>query len=100
MQKDKYQDGSSEKTKHNKFSEKMNISYPLIRTCTCAYLGVRNARFFGKFGVLFFLVTSILKFVFLPYYRRPFSFTDEYFSLEVKILPLLATMAHKTLSLL
>ena len=31
---------------------------------------VRNVRFFGKFSVLCFLVTSVLKFGFLSYYRR------------------------------
>ena len=30
------------------FSEKTNICYPLIRTRTCAYRGVRNLRFFGN----------------------------------------------------
>ena len=28
---------------------KTNISYPLIRTHTCLYQGVRNVSFFGKF---------------------------------------------------
>ena len=32
--------------------------------------GVRNFRFFGKFDVLCFLVTPILRFAIVPYYRR------------------------------
>ena len=34
---------------------------------------VRNVRFFEKFGVFSFLVTVVLRFALLPYYRR-FSF--------------------------
>ena len=49
---------------------KMNISKPLIRTRTCAYKGVRNVRFFGKFDVLYFLERPVLRFALLPYYRR------------------------------
>ena len=45
MQKCESQNGGNKKVKHAKFSEKTNISYPLIRTRTCAYRGVRNARF-------------------------------------------------------
>ena len=38
---------------------------------TGAYQGVRNVRvFFGKFGVLCFLVTSVLRCAFLPYYQQ------------------------------
>ena len=37
-------------------------------TQTCGYQGVRNIRFFGKFGVLCFLETLVLRFAFLPYY--------------------------------
>ena len=51
-------------------SRKRNISYPLIHTHTCAYRGIKNVRFFGKFGVLCFLETSILRFALLPYYPR------------------------------
>ena len=43
--------------------QKMNTSYPLIRTHT--YQG-----FFRKFGVLCFLETPVLRFAFLPYYRQ------------------------------
>ena len=48
---------------------KTSLSDPLIRTRTCAYQGVRNICFFGKFGVIYFLVTSVLTFALLPYYR-------------------------------
>ena len=33
----------------------------------CAYQRVRNVRFFGKFGVLCFLETPVLRFVLLPH---------------------------------
>ena len=59
-----------ENNKHAKFSAKTNIFYPLIRTRTCAYQGVKNVRFCGKFGVLCFLETPVLRFAFLSYYRR------------------------------
>ena len=36
----------------------------------CAYQGVRNVCFFGKFGAIFFLVTSVLRFALLLYYWR------------------------------
>ena len=39
---------------------KTNISYLLIRT----------GLFFGKFGVLCFFETRVLRFALLPYYRR------------------------------
>ena len=32
--------------------------------------GGKKCSFFGKFGVVCFLVTSILRFALLPYYRR------------------------------
>ena len=49
-QKGEFRMGANKKTKHTKFSEK--------RTFTRTYQGVRNVRFFRKFGVLCFLVTS------------------------------------------
>ena len=49
---------------------KTNISYPVIRTRTCVYQGVRNVRFFGKLGMLCFLETPVLRFALLTYYRR------------------------------
>ena len=53
-QKGESQNGGNKKAKHTKFSTK--------RTFPPAYQGVRN------FGVLCFLVTSVLRFVHLPYY--------------------------------
>ena len=49
---------------------KTNISYPQIRTRTCAYQEVGNVCFFGNFGMLCFLETPVLRFTLLPYYRR------------------------------
>ena len=69
-QKGESQNGCFKKTKHVKFSEKTNISNPLIRTRTCAYQKVRNVRFFGKFDVLCFPETPVLRFAILPYYWR------------------------------
>ena len=48
---------------------KANISYPLIRRHTCLYL-YHKCSFIGKFGVLCFLETPVLRFVFLSYYRQ------------------------------
>ena len=54
----------------------MNYAYIILFTqsflqnqVTCAYQEVRNVRFFGIFDVLCFLVISVLRFTFLPYYR-------------------------------
>ena len=49
---------------------KMDISYPLIRTPTCAYQKVRKCSFFEKFDVLCFLVKPVLRFALLPYRCR------------------------------
>ena len=46
---------------------KTNISYLLIGTRTCAYRG-KKCSFFGKFEVLCFLETPVLRFTLLPYY--------------------------------
>ena len=43
--------------KQGQFFRKENVFYTLIFTRTCTYQGVRNVRFFGKFGLLCFLVT-------------------------------------------
>ena len=43
--KDESHNGCFKETKYAKFSEKKNISYPLIRTRMCAYQGVRNVSF-------------------------------------------------------
>ena len=44
-QKGESQNGCFKKTKHAKFSERTNISYPLIRARMCAYQGPKNVRF-------------------------------------------------------
>ena len=44
-QKGESQNGCFKKTKHAKFSAKMNIFNPLTRTRTFAYQGVKNVRF-------------------------------------------------------
>ena len=59
---------------------KMNISYPLVPTCTyayqegkkCLFFGKfgKKCSFFGKFGVLCFLETPVLRFALSPHYRR------------------------------
>ena len=37
---------------------------------TFAYQGGKKCSFFGKFGVLCFIVTPVLRFALLPYYRQ------------------------------
>ena len=60
-----------QKNKEPQIFRKTNISYPLIRTRTCPYQGGEKCSFFfGKFGVLCFLITPILRFAYLPYCRR------------------------------
>ena len=65
------------KTKACQILWKTNISYPLIRTDACAYQGVRNTFFFGKLGVLCFLVTPALIVALLPYYRQIINSSDK-----------------------
>ena len=65
-QKGESKNADNKKNKAGKISKKTNISYPLIRTRTCAYQGA----FFAKFGISCFLVTSISKFAILPYYQQ------------------------------
>ena len=48
---------------------KTNISYPLISTRTSAYQRWQ-IFIFGQFGALCFLVTTVLRFALLLYYRR------------------------------
>ena len=69
-QKGNFKAGVTKKTKQAKFFRETNISYPLIRTRTCTYQEVRKFRFTGKFGLLCFLVTPVLKFTLLSYYHR------------------------------
>ena len=49
---------------------KTSISYPQISTCTCCVSGGKKWSFFGKIGMLCFLVTIVLRFALLLYYRR------------------------------
>ena len=63
-QKNEYQNGCFKKTKHAKFSEKREFL-----TCVCV-LGGKKCSFFGKFGVLCFLETFVLRFALFPHYRR------------------------------
>ena len=39
----------------------------IYKLVECAYQGVRNGRFFGKFDMLCFFETPVLRFVLLPY---------------------------------
>ena len=58
--------GCFKKTKHVKFSEKQ-VFLALWYACVS---GGKKCLFFGKFDVLCFLGTPVLRFAFLPYYRR------------------------------
>ena len=51
-----FQNGGNKKTKHAKFAEKTNISYPLIHTLMCPYQGVRNVPFLENFECFVFLL--------------------------------------------
>ena len=62
------------KNKAHQIIRKTNISYPLIHTRTSAYQGVRNVCFSQNLACFVFFVTPVLRFTFLPYYRR---FADE-----------------------
>ena len=66
-QKGESQNGCYKKTKHAKFSE-TNISYSLIHTRACTYQGVRKVRLSENLRA-FFLVTPVLRFTLLAYYR-------------------------------
>ena len=56
-----------QENKARQIFQKTNISYPLIRTCVS---GGKKCSFFGKFDLLCFLETPVLRFALLPYYRR------------------------------
>ena len=59
----------NKKTKHVKFSEKRSFHTPDTHTYICVS-GGKTFSFFGKFGLLCFLVASVLRFTLLPYYWR------------------------------
>ena len=56
-------------TEHVKFSEKQIFLTPDTHTCVHVS-GNKECSFFGKFNVLCFFVTPILRFTLLLYYRR------------------------------
>ena len=68
-QKNVSQSGYFKKTKHGKFSEKRTFLTP-DRYKYVRVSGGMKCSFFGKFGVLCFLETPVLRFALLPYYRR------------------------------
>ena len=70
-----------QETKAHQIFRKMNISYSLIRTYVCVS-GGNKCLFFGRFGVLWFLETPVLRFALLPYYRRKQSW-DKIFPLLI-----------------
>ena len=57
-----------EESKACQIFQKMNIFYP-PDTYVCVS-GGKKCLFFGKFGVLCFLVTYVLRFTLFPYYQR------------------------------
>ena len=59
------QNGCFKKIKHAKFSGER----PFTPWYAHMHVGKKNS-FFGKFGVLCFLKIRVLRFAFLPYYRR------------------------------
>ena len=66
--KGKSQNGCFKKTKHVKFSEKRLFLTPWYpHVCVS---GGKKCSFFGKFGLLCFLKTPVLRFALLPYYWR------------------------------
>ena len=62
------QNGCHKKIKHIKFSKKRFLP-PDTYTYECVS-GGKKYSFFGKFDVLCFLVTSVLRFALMLYYRR------------------------------
>ena len=76
-QKGESQNGCCKKTKYAKFSKKKKQKkqtnkyfFPPDTHTQVWVLGIKNFSFFGKFGVLCFLVTPVLRFTLLPYYRQ------------------------------
>ena len=63
------QHGGNTKTKHAKFSEKINFSYLLIHTRTYAYHGVRNVRFSENLACIIFLLP--------PFWDLPFCLIND-----------------------
>ena len=89
-----------QESKAHQIFRKMNVSYPLIRTRTCAYQGVRSL-FFEKFGVFCFLETPVLRFALLPYYRQYFMRLSTKFSvISMKLIGSLKIQRSRRLTLL
>ena len=69
----KYRKISIDSTK-NQATDYLNCIFSFLPCYThnmsCAYQGNKKCSFFGKFGVLCFLKTPVLRFALLPYYRR------------------------------
>ena len=71
---DKSQDGGN-----NKSQIFQHLLPPDTHTYTCVSVG-KKCSFFVKFGVVCFLVTSVLRLALLPYYQRiemRLSYTEE-----------------------
>ena len=78
-QKGKSQNGCFQKTKHVQFSVKRTFLTPPppeTQTYVCVS-GGKKCSFFGKFGVLYFFETPVLRFALLPYYRRCKPFVEK-----------------------
>ena len=69
MQKGESQNGWYKKTKHAAFFEKRTFLIPWYAHMRVCIRG-KKCSFFGKFGLLCFLVTPVLRFARLLYYRR------------------------------
>ena len=71
-----------QENKASQIFRKTNTYPPGTHTCFCVS-GGKKCSFLGKFGVLYFLVTPVYRFAFLPHYRR--------------FVPLICRSVHKTL---
>ena len=61
--------GVSRKQSTPNFPKNEHFLPPDTHTYVCV-TGAKKCLFFGKFGVLCFLKTPVMRFAFLPYYRR------------------------------
>ena len=59
-----------QENKARQIFQKTNISYHLIHVRVRVRNEGKKCSFFGKFGVLCFLETPVLRFVLLPYYQQ------------------------------
>ena len=67
------------KTKHSKLLKNKHFLPSDTHTYVCISLG-KKCSFFGNFSVLYFYVTSVLRFALLPYYRRYVHFLELHFA--------------------